>query len=325
MKVLADDDEVVCLYCGGGGFPIAAEDWTVNVNDIVRLEAYRMIKLIIITTSSVVLTNTSTYSVALVKAPQSPGSGFHAYLRNEKEMEVNKAGDYLFPWKPKTNATSDFHFLLPSAILDGDKYFNNLELEDVFYVSCQLVFSLHTKLDFLTQDSTLTFAFQKDSRHIYLEKTIRPYSEVYLGEEFPPDEAEGRVGNIRYTLHMAGVFQLSRNEPLGIYVKSNHPVVMAFHPTSSFAIVRTTTNYPGVHGSLQGFPQAIDSGDPYRVTGWKSRGFFGLYDLLGGSHDKNNTFTATLPGVYFATGELTIIHAQLFTSLQRLGRCIGLS
>ena len=67
-------------------------------------------------------------------------------------------------------------------------------------------------------------------------------------------------------------------------------------------MVRTTTNYPGVHTSLQGFPQAIESGDSYRVTGWKSRGFFGLYDLLGTTRDSNNTFTATLPGIYFVTG-----------------------
>ena len=53
-------------------------------------------------------------------------------------MQANKDGTYLFPWKPKVNATSDFSFLLPGAVLDGDKYFNNLELEDVFYVSCQV-------------------------------------------------------------------------------------------------------------------------------------------------------------------------------------------
>ena len=135
-----------------------------------------------------------------------------------------------------------------------------------------------------------------------MEKSIRPYSLVYLEGNISADEISGRISNIRYTLHLAGVFQLSRNEPLGIYIKSNHPVIMAFHSTSSFAIVRTSTNYPGVHSSLQGFPQALESGDPYRITGWKSRGFFGLYDLLGGTHDRNNTFVATLPGIYFATG-----------------------
>lgn len=58
-------------------------EWTISVNDIVQLDAYKTIQLHIITTAPLILTAQSTYSIALVKAPQSLGTGFHAYLRKE--------------------------------------------------------------------------------------------------------------------------------------------------------------------------------------------------------------------------------------------------
>lgn len=301
---------------------------TLNMHDIVHLKSNTIIKVSVTSQdmpSEIHLLHSSTFSMMLIKNEHSKGDGFHASLSESHSFTSTTEGIYTTPWEACTDKKGHYKWMTGSDFSDKT-FFSNIQASQVFYVSSHVVFSVvlrHPKIEY-DDHFKITFAFQKDEQSIFIEKTIHPVKlmaarnqtvnetmavNITIGNKTISQSAiQPSVIRFNETIYLNGIYELNQLSPIGIFVKSNYKAIVTIHESSTFSAMQTIPDYPGAHGSLQGF-KIIDSDQPYIAKGWNTdpQTFLGLYDFSESLDQKRGYYKVKEDGIYYSWANLVTV------------------